>query len=77
MHVCRNNSENLSTTKVNKYIACSYSIFTKYAFDNRKNKYDCYRGKYYMKKSCKDLKEHTVKLSIMKKRNEIVNKQRT
>ena len=51
-----------STTKINKHAASVYSLFTDCSFDNTKNKDDYYRRQDYMKKFCKDLKEHAMKI---------------
>ena len=56
-----NNPEKSSTTKINKYTASGYSLFTNYSFDTTKNKLDCYGGKDCTKNFCKDLKEHVTK----------------
>ena len=53
-----NNSNNSSTTKINKHTPSGYLIFTSCSFDESKNKLNYYRGKDCMKKFCKDLKEH-------------------
>ena len=45
------------TTTVSEHTASGYSTLIEWAFDNRKNKHDHYKGKDCMKKFCKDLKE--------------------
>ena len=47
---CDNNPENLSTVKINEYTSSGYSLFTQCSFDKTKNKLDCYRGKYCIKR---------------------------
>lgn len=42
---CENNLENSFAAKVVvKHTACGFSILTYFSFDNRKDKYDYYRG---------------------------------
>ena len=53
-----NESNESSTTKINKHISSSYSIFTHCSFDKSKNKLNYCRGKDCMKKFSKDLREH-------------------
>ena len=48
---CKNNSEKLSTTKVDEHIPCGYSTSTIWTFDDVENKYDVYRGEDCIKKS--------------------------
>ena len=62
MSTCYNNPEELSTTEINKHTPSAYSLFTHCSFDKTKNKLDYYRGKYCMKKFCKDLREHATKI---------------
>ena len=62
MSTCHNNPKKSPTTKMNKYIPFCYSLFTHCSFDATKNKLDCYKGKDYIKKFCKDLKEHAIKI---------------
>ena len=56
MSTCYNNPEELSTTEINKHTPSGYSLFTHCSFDKTKNKLGYYRGKYCMKKFCKDLR---------------------
>ena len=60
---CHNNPKESSTTKVNKHTPSGYSLFTHCSFDNTKNKRSYYRGQDCMKKFCKDLKEHAMKIT--------------
>ena len=39
-----------------------YSMFTNCSFDATKNKLDYYRGKDYMERFCKDLREYAIKI---------------
>ena len=45
MSTCHNNSEKLSTTKINEHTVSGYSLFTQCSFDRTKNELDYYRGK--------------------------------
>ena len=45
MSTCIINPNESSTTKINKHIPSSYSIFTSCSFDGSKNKLNYYRGK--------------------------------
>ena len=64
MSTCINNPNESSTTKINKHIPSGYSIFTslRYSLDESKNKFNYHRGKDYMKKFCKNLKEHATRI---------------
>ena len=62
MSTCINNPNESSTSKINKHTPSGYSIFTSCSFDESKNKLNHYRGKDCMKKSCKDLKEHAMRI---------------
>ena len=59
---CQNNPNKSSTTKINKHTPSRYSIFTSCSFDELKNKINYYRGDDCMKKFCKDLREHAMKI---------------
>ena len=59
---CKNNPDNLSTTEVGKHIPSGFSMSTISLFKRIENKYNVYRGKDCMKKFCKFLQEHAVKL---------------
>ena len=50
---CYNSPEESYTTKVIKYIACGYSLFTQSSFDSNKNKHDFGRVEGAVKKFCK------------------------
>ena len=62
MSICINNPNESSTTKINKYIPSGHSIFTSYSFDESKNKSNYYRGDDCIKRFCKDLREHAIKI---------------
>ena len=53
--------------KVNKHTTSGYSLFIHCSFDVTKNNLDYYRGQDYMKKFCKDVKEHGTKIINYKK----------
>ena len=59
---CYNNPEESSTTKIKRHTPLGYSIFTHCSFDKSKNKLNYYRGEDCMKRFCKDLKEHAIKI---------------
>ena len=71
MSTCINNSNESSTTKINKHTPLGYSIFTHCSFDKSKNKLNYYRGKDCMKKFSKDLREHVSKIIDYVKKNMI------
>ena len=77
-NTCHNNNpKKSSTTKINKYTASGYSLFTHCSFDITKNKLDNYRGRSSSKNFCLDLKEHATKIiNNEKKRNNTINKRR-
>ena len=62
MSTCQNNPNKSSTTKINKHAPSGYSIFTSCSLDESKNKINYYRGDDCMKKLCKDLREHAMKI---------------
>ena len=62
MSTCHNNPGKSSATKIYKHRRSGYSLFTHCSFDLTKNKLECYRGKYYIERFCKDLKEHATKI---------------
>ena len=53
---CHNNPNESSTTKINKHTPSGYSLFTHWLFDNTRNRLN------YLKKFCKDLREHAIKI---------------
>ena len=62
MSTCQNNPNKSSTTKINKHTPSGYSIFTSCSLDESKNEINYYRGDDCMKKFCKDLREHAMKI---------------
>ena len=62
MSTCVNSPNESSTTEINKHTPSGYSIFTSCSFDESKNKLNYYRGDDCMKKFCKDLREHAMKI---------------
>ena len=44
------------------------------SFKNMGNKRDRYEGKDCMKKFCESLREHTMKIISLKRKNEVINK---
>ena len=62
MSTCHNNTEKSSTIEINKHTLSGYLLFTHCSFDLTKSKLECYRGKYCMERSCKDLEEHKTKI---------------
>ena len=65
---CTNNPENAFTAKVCKHIPSGFSMSTISPFKTIENKYDVYRGKDCMKKLCKSLREHALKIINFKKK---------
>ena len=73
MSTCINNPNESSTTKINKHTPSCYSIFTSCSFDESRNKLNYYRGKDCMKKFCKDLKEHAMRIISYEKKKKIIS----
>ena len=71
MSTCYNNSEESSTTEINKHKPSGCSLFTHCSFDKTKNKLDYYRGDNCMEKFCKYLREHTTKMINYEKKDMI------
>ena len=59
---CKNNPENLLTTKDCKHIASGFSMSTISSFKNIENNNDAYRGKDCMKKFCRALREQAMEI---------------
>ena len=59
---CKNIPGNSSTTKLIEHIPSSFSISAILSFKRIKNKHAVYRGKDYMKKYCKSLREHAMEI---------------
>ena len=68
---CQNNPDLSSTTKINQHIPSGYSIYNSCSFDKSNNKLSSYRGEDCMKRFCKDLKYHAIKIIDCKKKNMI------
>ena len=71
MSTCQNDPNKSSTTKINKHTPSGYSIFTNCSFDESKNKISYYRGDDCMKKFCKDLRKHSIKIINYEKKKMI------
>ena len=59
---------NLMQKTKTKHTPSDYSFFTNCLFDATKNKLDCYRGKDCMEISCKDLRNHALKINDYEKK---------
>ena len=68
---CQNNPNLSSTTKINQHIPSGYSIYTSCSFDMSNNKFSYYRGEDCMRRFCKDLKDHAIKITDCKKKDMI------
>ena len=61
--------------KISKNIPSGFSISSILSFKSIENKHDVYRGKDCMKKFCKSLREHTMKIINFKEnKNEVIKK---
>ena len=58
---CKNNPENVSTTKVSEHIPSGFPIYTISSFRSKENKHEVYRDKDCMKKFCKFLRNLAMK----------------
>ena len=65
---CKNNLEKLSTTRLSEHIPSGFSMPTISSFKSIENKHDVYRGKDCIKKFCKFLREHAMKIISFKKK---------
>ena len=73
-----NNPEISSTTKIDDYITCGYSMSKIWAFDHIEKKHTLYCGKDCIRKFCTSLREHANNaIDFEKKKNVTVNKKRT
>ena len=54
---CENDPKKPSSTKINKYAASGYSLFSHGLFDKLKNNFDCYRGNNCMRNFSIDVRE--------------------
>ena len=77
MQLYKNYPKHFSTTKIDKHTVCGYSIFIKHAFDTKKSKPDCHRGKDCIKKFCKDLKENAMKIITYEKQKKTTSLTKT
>ena len=68
---CYNNPDLSSATKINQHIPSGYSIYNSCSFDKSNNKLIYYRGEDCMRRFCKDLKDHTIKIIDFKKKDMI------
>ena len=68
IHVCENNPEQSSTTKVARYIACAYSVFTQCAYDDKRINFVTAEVKIVWKNS---LREYAVKIINFEKKKEM------
>ena len=64
----KNNPENSSLTKVSEHIPLGFSMSTTSSFRSIEYKHDVYRSKDSMKKFCKSLREHAIKIIKFKKK---------
>ena len=61
--------------KISKNIPSGFSISSISSFKSIENKHDVYRGKDCMKKFCRSLREHTMKIINFKEnKNEVIKK---
>ena len=65
---CKNNPENLFTTKVGEYIPSGFSMSAILSFKSIKNKHDVYKSKECMKKFCESLREQAMEIVNFKKK---------
>ena len=65
---CKNNHENSSATKVSEHIPSGFSMSTICSFRRIEKKHDVYSGKDCMKKICRFLREHAIKVINFKKK---------
>ena len=65
---CKNNPENLSTTKVGKHIPLGFSMSTILPFKSIENNHDVYKGNNCMKTVCESSREHAMEITNFKKK---------
>ena len=65
---CKNNPEKSSSTKANDHIPSGFSMSTISSLRSIENKHDVYRGKDYMKNFFEFLREHAMKILILKRK---------
>ena len=71
IYTCDSGPINSFTSKIIKYTAFGYLLFTHLSFDNNKTKYDFCRGEDPIKTFCADLKEHATEIINFEK-NEVL-----
>ena len=71
MSTCINNTNESSTTKINKHTPSGYSIFTHCSFNKSNNKLNYYRSQNCMKKCSEDSREQVSKLINYEKKKMI------
>ena len=59
---CQNNPQESYTERKAIHESCGYSLNLLTSYDSNKNTHNFYRGKYCVKKLCKDLKYQTMKI---------------
>ena len=64
---CKNNPENLSTTKVSKNTP-GFLMSTASSFKSKENLHDVYRGRDCKKQFCESLREYAMKIINFKKK---------
>ena len=64
---CKNNHEKLSTTKVGENIPSGFLMSMISSFKYIEKKHDICRDEDYMKKFCEYLKQHTTRMTNLKK----------
>ena len=67
----QNNPDLSSTTKINQHIPSEYSVYTSCLFDKSNNKLSYYRGEDCMRRFCKYLTDHAIKIIDCKKKDMI------
>ena len=68
---CYNSPDLSSTTKINQHIPSGYSTYTSCSFDKSNNKLSYCRGEDCIRRFCKDLKDHAIKIIDFKKKDMI------
>ena len=65
---CQNNPEKSCTEKKSIHEPSGWSMFIRCSFDKQENKFNYYRGKDCIEKSCKKLKESAMEIINLKKK---------
>ena len=68
---CQNNPEKSYTEKKARHEPSGWAMFTRCSFDKKENKLNYYRGKDFIEKLGKKLKEHAMKITTKKKNDTI------